>query len=277
MEEALIWSPEERTWRPSPETPADAAIGLYEALRADVTPEALQANQIRIARSLSAATPPSSVTGSRGNEWPNGLPTVLDGLVRIRAMSWFAFRFEVRGIGEGRFTARVLRRDRPELGTPVRLMPVATEPEDAAYPHKFIRREHLTRWRQAALDFGADDAIVVVGDNVREAATAFVARVDQDSVSFPPLAANVLPSTTREMLARWLAPRGIKVIEREFGLTAPPGTDTGWIWGNAIAGILPAVIVSSPDALRRHEARLPSWLDLAAINATIFTGAPAGS
>src|SRR5262249_14210004 len=144
MEDALIWSHDAQTWRSSPEDLPDATIGLYEALRADVTPEALRANQTRIGRSLLACAGRSrDEMFPRGGAWPDGLRTVADGLAHIRKIDWFAVRFEVRGASDGRFIARMLRRDRPTLGNPVRLMPVSTDPEDAAYPHKSVRREQL--------------------------------------------------------------------------------------------------------------------------------------
>jgi len=277
MEDALIWAPKARTWQPPTEIPADTPIGLYEALRADVTAEALRANQARIASSLRACAARARAPWGLGDgEWPDGLPTVADGIAHLREIGWFACRFEVRGTPDGRFTASLLRRDRPILGNPVQLMPVSTGAEDAAYPHKYLRRENLTRWRQAALDAGADDALFVVGGWVREATAGFVGRVEEGSISVPPLAADVLPSTTRQMLARWLDPLGIAVLERDFSLPTMPDAGVGWIYGNAIAGILPAVIASRSDTPRAHDARLPPWLDLAAVNATIFTGPPAG-
>ncbi len=67
---------------------------------------------------------------------------------------------------------------------------------------------------ERAVAAGADDALFVVGGEVRETAQAFLGFVTTEALVLPPLREDVLPSTTRTAAADWCRENGRAVIER---------------------------------------------------------------
>jgi branched-subunit amino acid aminotransferase/4-amino-4-deoxychorismate lyase len=250
---ALRWSEEDRAWHPvegeAPEGFDGAEVGLYETLMASASKYARGLHASRIARSWERLT-------GRPFE-AEALPSLEDACAAARDQDWPGLRFEVRRFPDGRALAQIRRRDRLRMESPVRLLPVALEGPDAAYPHKSVDRRHLTRAHQRAVAAGADDALFIVDGEVRETAQAFVGLVTAEALVLPPLREDVLPSTTRTAAAEWCLDNGRAVIERPIGSTdVASGT---LIYGNALLGLLPAFAVG-------HAAvALPAWFDIHAI------------
>jgi branched-subunit amino acid aminotransferase/4-amino-4-deoxychorismate lyase len=163
----------------------------------------------------------------------------------------------VRRFADGRTVAQIRRRDRPALHPPVRLLPVDADAHDAVYPHKSVERAHLRRAYDRAVGAGADDALFVVRGEVREAAQAFVGFVTAEALVLPPLAHEVLPSTTRTAAAEWCAEHGHAAIERPIAI-GELGDGT-LVYGNALIGLVPAFAAGRPAI------PLPGWFDAPAI------------
>ena len=246
----LRWSEADPSWQPvEPEPPdglGDAKVGLYEVLMASASAYALALHADRIARSW------DRLTGRPFSA--ERVPTLRDARDEVIRQGWPAFRFEVRWLADERVVAQLRRRDKPPLKPPVWLLPID---EDSAYPHKSVDREHLTRALKRAVAGGADDALFIVGGEVRETAQAFVGFVTDEALVLPPLRGDVLASTTRTAAAEWCREQGRAVIERPIR-TDELGAGV-LIYGNALIGLLPAFMLGSPAV------PLPSWFDPHAI------------
>jgi len=253
----LRWSDAARAWRPvpggSPEGLDGAEVGLYETLLTTASPYALGLHADRIARSWRRLT---------GKPFPTDtLPSLGDARAEAIRQQWPGLRFEVRSFADRRAVAQIRRRDKPSVAPPVLLLPVELDGPDGAYPHKSVDRQHLTRALQGAVAAGADDALFVVRGEVRETAQAFVGFVTADALVLPPLREDVLPSTTRTATADWCCEQGRAVIERPISADE---LDAGTlIYGNALIGLLPAVVVG------RAPTSLPAWFSAAAIERRI--------
>jgi len=249
----LRWSDAARAWQPvpggSPEGLDGAEVGLYETLLTSASRYALGLHADRIARSWQQLT---------GKPFPTDtVPSLGDARTEAIRQQWPGLRFEVRSFADGRAVAQIRRRDKPLVTPPVRLLPVELDGSEGAYPHKSVDRQHLTRVLQGAIAAGADDALFVVRGEVRDTAQAFVGFVTADALVLPPLRADVLPSTTRTAAADWCREHGRAVIERPIRADE---LDAGaLIYGNALIGLLPAVVVE------RAPTSLPAWFSVAAI------------
>jgi len=166
-------------------------------------------------------------------------------------------RFEVRKFADESTVAQIRRRDKPSVKPPVQLLPIEVDAVDAAYPHKSVERDHLRRAYERAVAAGADDALFVVGGEVRETAQAFVGFVTAEALVLPPLRQDVLPSTTRTAAADWCRENGRAVIERPIRMGELD--DGTLIYGNALIGLLPAFVAG------RAAVPLPGWFDAPAI------------
>jgi len=250
---ALCWSEGDRAWRPvqgsAPEGLDGAEVGLYETLMTSASAYALGLHADRIARSWQRLT---------GVPYPvEKIPPLHAARAEAIRHQWPGLRFEVRRFADGRAVAQIRRRDRPSVKPPVRLLPVELEGPDAAYPHKSVERQHLMPAYQRAVAAGADDALFVVGGEMRETTQAFVALVTVDALVLPPVREDVLPSTTRTAAADWCRENGHAVVERPIRLAE---LDIGTlVYGNALIGLLPALLVG------RSMAPLPAWFSASAI------------
>jgi hypothetical protein len=179
--------------------------------------------------------------------------------VRAEAIrqGWPALRFEVRQFADGSTVAQLRRRDKPVVKPPVQLLPVEAGAADAGYPHKSVVRDHLKLAYERAVAAGADDALFVVGGEVRETAQAFLGFVTAEALVLPPLREDVLPSTTRTAVADWCRENGRAVIERPIGMSELG--DGALIYGNALIGLVAAYPVGRPAV------PLPGWFDAPAI------------
>jgi branched-subunit amino acid aminotransferase/4-amino-4-deoxychorismate lyase len=249
----LRWSEASRSWAPvedgAPDGLGGAQVGIYETLPASASAYALGLHADRIARSWQRLTDRTFGT--------EPLPTLEDARAEVLRRGWPGLRFEVRRFADGSVVAQLRRREKLSLPSPVRLLPVERGPSDAAYPHKSVEREHLTRALALAVAGGADDALIVVAGEVRETAQAFVGLVTGEGLQLPPLHQDVLPSTTRTAVADWCRERGRRVTEQAISI-GDLGRG-GLIYGSALVGLLPAVLVGRPAT------PLPSWFDGAAI------------
>jgi branched-subunit amino acid aminotransferase/4-amino-4-deoxychorismate lyase len=249
----LRWSDVVQGWRPVPGGPPEgldgADVGLYETLLTSASRYALALHADRIARSWERLT---------GKPYPaDTVPSLGDARTEAIQQQWPGLRFEVRGFADGSAVAQIRRRDKPRVAPPVRLLPVELDGPEGAYPHKSVDRQHLTRALQEAVASGADDALFVVRGEVRETAQAFIGFVTADALVLPPLREDVLPSTTRTAAADWCGQQGRAVIERPI---SSGELDAGTlIYGNALVGVLPAVVVG------RAPTSLPAWFSPAAI------------
>lgn len=249
----LRWSEAGRGWRPvhgeAPEGLAGAQVGLYETLMTSASAYALALHAARIARSWERLT---------GRPFAaEEVPPLHDARAEAIRQQWPGLRFEVRRFADGSAVAQIRRRDKASVKPPVRLLPVEYAGPDAAYPHKSVDRQHLTEAYQRAVAAGADDALFVVGGEVRETAQAFVGFVTAEALVLPPLREDVLPSTTRTAAADWCLENGRTVIERPIKMDElAHGT---LIYGNALIGLVPAVPAG------RAAVPLPGWFSAAAI------------
>jgi branched-subunit amino acid aminotransferase/4-amino-4-deoxychorismate lyase len=226
-----------------PEGLGGAEVGLYETLMTSASAYALGLHADRIARSWERLT---GRPFAREN-----VPSLRDARAQAIRQQWPGLRFEVRRFADGSTVAQIRRRDKPSVHPPVRLLPVEFDTPDAAYPHKSVDRQQLMLAYQRAVAAGADDALFVVGGEVRETAQAFVGLVTVEALVLPPLGEDVLPSTTRTAVADWCRENGRAVIERPIRMDE---LDRGTlIYGNALVGLLPAVLVGRPAA------PLPAW------------------
>ena len=249
----LCWSEGDRAWRPvqgsAPEGLDGAEVGLYETLMTSASPYALGLHADRIARSWQRLTGRPFAAES--------VPSLHGARAEAVRQGWPGLRFEVRRFADGSAVAQIRRRDKPSVKPPVRLLPVELEGPDAAYPHKSVNREHLMQAYQRAVAAGADDALFVVGGEVRETAQAFVGLVTLEALVLPPLRADLLPSTTRTAAADWCRENGRAVIERPIRMDELDGGTL--IYGNALIGLLPAVLAG-------HVAPpVPAWFSAPAI------------
>ena len=249
----LRWNEAAQAWGPvQGDAPAGfdgADVGLYEVLRVSASPYALRLHADRIARSWQRLT---------GRPFASEhVPSLPDARAEAIRQQWPGFRFEVRGFADGSAVAQIRRRERTSVKPPVRLLAVESDGAESAYPHKSVDRRHLTQSYERAVAAGADDALFVVGGEVREAAQAFVALVTAEAFVLPPLREDVLPSTTRTAAADWCRDNGRAVIERPIRME---DLDHGTlIYGNALVGLLPAF-------LAEQGARpLPAWFSAPAI------------
>jgi branched-subunit amino acid aminotransferase/4-amino-4-deoxychorismate lyase len=247
------WSGARGAWRPvegdAPDGLGGAEIGLYETMRASASAYALSLHAERIARSWERLT---------GRPFPAAsVPPLAEACAESARRGWPALKFEVRKFADEPPVAQIRRRDRPPLVPPVRLLPIELSASDTAYPHKSVERQHLTRALERAVAAGADDALFVVGGEVRETAQAFLGFVTAEALVLPPLREDVLPSTTRTAVAAWCRDAGRAVIERPIAV-AELGAGA-LIYGNAILGLLPAHPVGRPAVA------LPDWFDPGAI------------
>ncbi len=251
------WNDGARAWLPvpgeSPEGLDGAEVGLYETLLTTASPYALGLHADRIARSWQRLT---------GKPYPTAtLPSLGDARTEAIRQQWPGLRFEVRSFAEGTAVAQIRRRDKPSVTPPVRLLPLELDGPEGAYPHKSVDRQHLTRALQRAVAAGADDVLFVVRGEVRDTAQAFVAFVTADALVLPPLREDVLPSTTRTATVDWCYDQGRAVIERPISAAE---LDAGTlIYGNALIGLLTAVVVGRPPM------PLPPWFSAAAIERRI--------
>jgi branched-subunit amino acid aminotransferase/4-amino-4-deoxychorismate lyase len=241
------WSEADQAWRPvegeAPEGLGDAAVGLYETLLVSASAYALALHADRIGRSWQRLT---------GRPFASEkAPSLLDARGEAIRQQWPGLRFEVRQFHDGSAVAQIRRREKPSMSPPVRLLPVEFDRHEAAYPHKSVDRRHLTQAYQRAVAAGADDALFVIGGEVRETAQAFVGLVTNEALLLPPLREDVLPSTTRTAAGDWCRDNRRAVIERPIGMH---DLDTGTlIYGNALIGLLPAVVVG------RVTTPVPAW------------------
>lgn len=247
------WDRAQRAWRPvegeAPDGLDGAEVGLYETMRASASAYALALHAERIARSWERLT---------GGAFPAAsVPPLADACAEVARLGWPALRFEVRKFAGGSPVAQIRRRDRPAVEPPVRLLPIERAASDAAYPHKSVERQHLTRALERAVAAGADDALFIAGGEVRETAQAFLGFVTAEALVLPPLRGDVLPSTTRTAVAAWCRDAGYPVIERPIAVAELGGG--ALIYGNAIIGLLPAHPVGGPAV------PLPGWFDAGAI------------
>lgn len=251
----LRWDRSRGAWQAvddgdAPEGLGGAEVGLYETMRATASAYAHSLHAARIALSWERLT---------GRPFPSACaPSLADACAEVRRHGWPALRFEVRGFAGDEPVAQVRRRDRPSLAPPVRLLPIALDEKDSAYPHKSVERGHLKRAYDRAIAAGADDALFVVGGEVRETAQAFLGFVTGGGLALPPLREDVLPSTTRTTVAAWCREVGRAVVERPIGIDELDGG--ALLYGNAIVGLLPARI------LDRAAVPLPGWFDAEAID-----------
>jgi branched-subunit amino acid aminotransferase/4-amino-4-deoxychorismate lyase len=254
-----------RSWQPvedaeAPEGLAGAEVGLYEAMRATPSAYALSLHAERIAQSWQRLT---------GRPFPAvTVPPLADACAEVIRLGWPALRYEVRGFVDGEPVVQIRRRDRPSLVPPVRLLPIDLDASDSAYPHKSVERAHLTRALARAVAAGADDALFVVGGEVRETAQAFIGFVTADAFVLPPLREDVLPSTTRVAASTWCREHGRIVLERPIAMRDLG--DGALVYGNAVIGLLPAL------ALGHAAVPLPSWFDTVAIETRLSAVSPPG-
>ena len=249
----LRWSQVGRSWEPvegeAPEGLGGAQVGLYETMMTSASAYALSLHADRIARSWERLTGrPFSV---------EAVPALPDVRAEVIRQGWPALRFEVRHFADGRTVAQIRRRDKPAVKPPVRLLPVEFVTSDVAYPHKSVERDHLKRAYERAVAAGADDALFVVGGEVRETAQAFLGFVTAEALVLPPLREDVLPSTTRTAVADWCRDNGRAVIERPIALGELG--DGALIYGNALIGLVAAFPAGRPAV------PLPGWFDAPAI------------
>lgn len=249
----LRWSDAVQAWRPvegeAPEGLGGARVGLYETLMTSASAYALALHADRIARSW------QRLTGRPFAAEP--VSPLGDARAEAIRQQWPALRFEMRWFGDGSAVAQMRRRDRPPVKPPVRLLPLKLGEPEAAYPHKSVDRSHLRQAYSRAVVAGADDALFIVGGEVREATQAFVALVTAEALVLPPLRADVLPSTTRTAAVDWCRQNGRAVTERP--ITAEDLDDGALIYGNALIGLLPAFVAGRPAV------PLPGWFDATAI------------
>jgi hypothetical protein len=252
----IRWSDAGRSWRAvegePPEGLGGAQVGLYETLMTSASAYALGLHADRVARSWGLLTGrPLSA---------EALPPLRDARAEAMRQQWLALRFDVRRFPDGSAVAEIRRRDRPPVKPPLPLLPVQFGAADAAYPHKSADRAHLMRACEQAVAAGAHDALVVVGDEAREAAQAFIGLVTAETLVLPPLRQNVLPSTTRTAAADWCRENGRAVVERPIRMDelGEPGGGA-LIYGNALIGLVPAF------AAGRTPVPLPGWFDAPAI------------
>lgn len=249
----LRWSEATQAWREvegaAPEGSGGAQVGLYETLMTSASAYALSLHADRIARSWQTVTG-RPFTGEK-------VPSVHDARAEAIRRQWPGLRFEVRRFPDGSAVAQIRRRDKPSVSPPVRLLPVGLAGFDTGYPHKSVDREHLTEAYRRAVAAGADDALFVVGAEVRETTQAFVGFVSGEALALPPLRDDVLPSTTRTAAAEWCRDAGRTVIERPITIDEIDGGTL--IYGNALIGLLPAFIVG------RTAVPLPAWFSVLAI------------
>jgi len=249
----LCWSEGDRAWRPvqgeAPEGLDGAEVGLYETLMTSASAYALGLHADRIARSWQRLTG-RPFAGEK-------VPPLHDARAEAIRQQWPGLRFEVRKFADGSAVAQIRRRDKPSVRPPVRLLPVELDGPDAAYPDKSVERQHLMPAYQRAVAAGADDALFVVGGEMRETAQAFVGLVTVDALVLPPLRADVLPSTTRTAAADWCRENGRAVIERPIRLAELDGGTL--VYGNALIGLLPALLAG------HAAAPLPAWFSAPAI------------
>jgi branched-subunit amino acid aminotransferase/4-amino-4-deoxychorismate lyase len=249
----LRWSQVGRSWQPvedeAPEGLGGAQVGLYEVLMTSASAYALSLHADRIARSW------EQLTGRPFSA--EDVPPLPDVRAEGLRQQWPALRFEVRRFPDGSTVAQIRRRDRPAVEPPLRLLPMEADAADAAYPHKSVERDHLRRAYERAIAAGADDALFVVGGEVRETAQAFVGFVTAEALVLPPLRLDVLPSTTRTAAADWCRENGHAVIERPIRMSELG--DGTLIYGNALIGLVPAFPAGRPSG------PLPAWFDAPAI------------
>ena len=249
----LRWSQGGRSWQPveseAPEGLGGAQVGLYEVLMTSASAYALSLHADRIARSW------ERLTG--GPFSAEDVPPLPDVRAEVIRQQWPALRFEVRKFAEASAVAQIRRRDKPSLKPPLRLLPIEAGATDAAYPHKSVERDHLRRAYERAVAAGADDALFVVGGEVRESAQAFVGFVTAEALVLPPLRQDVLPSTTRTAAADWCREKGHTVIERPIRMGELG--DGALIYGNALIGLVAAFPVG------RLAVPLPGWFDAPSI------------
>jgi branched-subunit amino acid aminotransferase/4-amino-4-deoxychorismate lyase len=225
-------------------------VGLYETMRATASAYGRSLHADRIAASWERLT---------GRPFPSAsVPSLADVCAEVRRRGWPALRFEVRKFAADEPVAQIRRRERPSLAPPVRLLAFSLDEKDSAYPHKSVERGHLKRAYDRAIAAGADDALFVVGGEVRETAQAFLGLLTEDSLVLPPLRGDVLPSTTRTTVAAWCREIGRAVVERPISLAELDGG--ALLYGNAIVGLLPARVVD------RAAVPLPGWFDAEAID-----------
>jgi branched-subunit amino acid aminotransferase/4-amino-4-deoxychorismate lyase len=247
------WSQVGRSWQPvegeAPEGLDGAQVGLYEVLRTSASAYALSLHADRIARSWERLT---------GRPYSaEAVPPLSDVRAEVIRQGWPALRFEVRQFADGSTVAQIRRRDKPAVKPPLRLLPVEAGAADAAYPHKSVERDHLRRAYERAVAAGADDALFVVGGDVRETAQAFLGFVIGEALVLPPLQQDVLPSTTRTAAADWCRENGHAVVERPIRMGELG--DGALIYGNALIGLVAAFPVGHPPV------PLPGWFDAPAI------------
>jgi branched-subunit amino acid aminotransferase/4-amino-4-deoxychorismate lyase len=241
------WSEADQGWRPvegeTPEGLGDAAVGLYETLLISASAYALTLHAERIARSWQRMT---------GRPFAGETVASLhDARGEAIRQQWPALRFEVRRFPDGCAVAQIRRRDKPSVHRPVRLFPLELDRDESSYPHKSVDRGHLTQAYQRAVAAGADDALFVGGGEVRETTQAFVGLVTNEALVLPPLREDVLPSTTRTAAGDWCRDNRRAVVERPIGMD---DLDAGaLIYGNALIGLLPAVVVG------RVSTPVPAW------------------
>lgn len=251
----LQWDPSSGTWqgvddRDAPEGLGGAEVGLYETMRATASAYAHALHEDRIAASWERLT---------GRAFPAAsVPSLADACAEVRRHGWPALRFEVRKFAGDEPVAQLRRRERPAFAPPVRLLPIAGDEKDSAYPHKSVERGHLRRALDRAIAAGADDALFVVGGEVRETAQAFLGFFVDDALILPPLREDVLPSTTRTTVAAWCREVGRAVVERPIGVGELDGG--ALLYGNAVIGLLPARVID------RAAVPLPDWFDAEAID-----------
>jgi branched-subunit amino acid aminotransferase/4-amino-4-deoxychorismate lyase len=249
----LRWDEAGRAWRKvegeAPEGLGGAQVGLYETLMTSASAYALALHADRIARSWERLT---------GRPFAaEAVPPLHDARAEAIRQQWRALRFEVRRFADGSAVAQIRRRDKPSVKPPLRLLPVEFGAAEAAYPHKSVDREHLRQAYERAVAAGADDALFVVGGEVRETAQAFVGLVTAEALVLPPLREDVLPSTTRTAAAGWCLENGRTVIERPIRMDELGAG--GLIYGNALIGLVPAFPAGRPPV------PLPGWFDAPAI------------
>ena len=254
------WSQVGRSWQPAegeaPEGLGGAQVGLYETMMASASAYALSLHAHRIARSWERLT---------GRPFPaETIPPLSDVCAEVTRQGWPALRFEVRHFADGSAVAQIRRRDKPALTPPVRLLPVEYGASDVAYPHKSVERDHLKRALEAAVAAGADDALFVVGGEVRETAQAFLGFVTAGALVLPPLRQDVLPSTTRTAAADWCRDTGHAVVERPIRVSELG--DGALLYGNALIGLVAAFAVGRPAV------PLPDWFDARAIERRLTAG-----
>jgi branched-subunit amino acid aminotransferase/4-amino-4-deoxychorismate lyase len=250
---AFYWSEGSQAWRATdgdaPEGFGGAEVGLYETLLTSASAYAVGLHADRLARSWQRLTGRPLATEK--------VPSLRDGRAEAMRRQWPGLRFEVLSFAGRSAVAQIHRRDKPSVSSPVRLLPLAVDGPDVRYPHKSVDRQHLTQAYQRAVAAGADDALFVVGGEVRESAQAFVGLVTADALVLPPVRHDVLPSTTRTATAEWCRTNGRAVLERPITLDELDGS--ALIYGNALIGLLPAFLAG------RAAIPLPAWFSATAI------------